>query len=210
MNKNQWLDRLSMRTDISKYLIHLTKPGKVEDESVDYIGILIKILKEQNLEGSTTESGFICGKTKAVCFQETPVSFIGQNTQYESKIRAGQKDPKIRYVGCGLIFPKEYIYLNGGRPVIYDKTENAKQYLPENQWWRIVDFDLSDDNKITDWTHEREWRVPGDLKFDLSKVAIVVPNHGAYQKLIDECRKIKEKDIIREIKSIINLGVIIW
>ena len=50
-----------------------------------------------------------------------------------------------------------------GRPVIYDKTISAKKYLPENEWWRIVNLDLSDEDRFIDWTHEREWRVPNDF-----------------------------------------------
>jgi len=38
------------------------------------------------------------------------------------------------------------------------------EWIPEEQKWRHVRFELG---KI-DWTHEREWRVPGDL--DLTKV----------------------------------------
>lgn len=54
------------------------------------------------------------------------------------------------------------MYKKGGRPVIYDQTIEAKKYLPESQHWRIVNFDLSNDDRLVDWTHEREWRVPDE------------------------------------------------
>lgn len=103
------------------------------------------------------------------------------------------------------MFTKPYIYKKGGRPVIYDKTVEAKKYLPRDQWWRIVNYDLSDENNIIDWTHEREWRVAGDLEFELSDISVVVPNDRAFKIIIKECNKVGI-DLINEVKSIINLG----
>ncbi len=71
------------------------------------------------------------------------------------------------------MFDKTYIYKKGGRPVIYDKTEEAKKYLTEDKWWRIVNLDLSDSNNIIDWTHEREWRVLNELTFELKMLVLL-------------------------------------
>ena len=103
------------------------------------------------------------------------------------------------------MFDKSFIYNNGGRPVIYDKKEAAKRYLPKEHWWKIVNFDLSDDEQIIDWTHEREWRVPNELEFELSDISVIVPNAKAYKIIIEKCRK-EGIDLINEVKSIINLG----
>ena len=50
------------------------------------------------------------------------------------------------------------------RPVIYDDPNIAKQYLKSNEYWRIVNLNLSNDNNFIDWSHEREWRLDGSLE----------------------------------------------
>ena len=159
----------------------------------------------KKLNGNTTESGFIVGNKSAVCFQESPIYSLSQNIYYEQKLFKDGKLKKRRYFGLGIMFTKPYIYKKGGRPVIYDKTVEAKKYLPRDQWWRIVNYDLSDENNIIDWTHEREWRVAGDLEFELSDISVVVPNDRAFKIIIKECNKVGI-DLINEVKSIINLG----
>lgn len=73
-----------------------------------------------------------------------------------------------------------------------------------------MNLDLTDHNNIVDWTHEREWRTPGNLEFELSKVAIIVPSHKMYKEFIQRCRAITNEDILTEIKSIMNLGALVF
>ena len=159
----EWRDRYRHRTDLSSYLVHLTKPkydnqGEILRDSME---VLNKILDSQKLKGSTTKTGFIIGSNKAVCFQDMPLSGVTQNTLFE-QIR-NKEEAKRRYVPIGIAFPKEYVYRKGGRPVLYEKKEIAEQILPPKEWWRIVNFNLEDDQNLIDWTHEREWRVKGNL-----------------------------------------------
>ncbi|PWX17093.1 hypothetical protein CYK66_01485 [Clostridium perfringens] len=115
------------------------------------------------------------------------------------------RSKKIRYRGIGLMFDKTYIYKKGGRPVIYDKTEEAKKYLTEDKWWRIVNLDLSDSNNIIDWTHEREWRVLNELTFELKNVSIVVGSNKVLKKVIKLCDD-EGIDIIDKIKGVTVLN----
>lgn len=66
---------------------------------------------------------------------------IAENLQYEEALRK-EENQKIRYLGFGIRFQKDFIYRQGGRPVIYDDKDEAKKYLPTNEWWRIVKLDL--------------------------------------------------------------------
>lgn len=200
MNIEEWIDRIYKRSDITSKLTHLTKGSG----TLDCIDILINILKEKKLKGSTTESGFIVGDRKAVCFQEVPLYSIAENLHYEYI----KRNKKVRYNAAGLIFQKQYIYNLGGRPVIYDKTSEAKSYLPSEQWWRIVNLDFSNCNEIIDWTHEREWRVPGEIEFELKDVTIIVPWIEDYQKIIEEFKK-DGIDLSLEVAGIINLSNVI-
>lgn len=205
MEMKKWKKRIAERSDMTTKLVHLTKPADFGDNKMSCLEVLIKIIKEKRLEGSTTESGFIVGSRKAVCFQDTPLYSLAQNVYYEQKLKSSGESKKIRYYGWGLIFDKKFIYKNNGRPVIYDNTLQAKEYLPDNQWWRIVNLDLSDENNIIDWTHEREWRVPEYLDFKLEDISIIVPNHKNFKKVIKEFDNIGI-DILNEVRSIINLG----
>ncbi|SIO34381.1 hypothetical protein SAMN05444166_3945 [Singulisphaera sp. GP187] len=196
----QWKARVASRADITGMLTHLTKPAPdVETKGMDDSKIavsatanLIKILKEARIKGSTTDKGFIIGKRPAVCFQELPHSGLIQNVEHESLRRKQNPDERIRYCGVGLCFSKAYIYRKGGRPVIYDKTSMLKRVLPSTDHWRIVNFDLSNDKNIIDWTHEREWRLPDDLTFMLntpSRPHIVLYDKACWDYFVEHSTK---------------------
>jgi hypothetical protein len=206
MNHDSWKNRIAERNDITGHLVHLTKAAEIDGEKYSAIEVLYKIIKDRELIGSTTKTGFICGRTSAVCLQEAPLYSLTQNIYYEQKVRAENKGMKIRYVGMGLMVTKPFAYKQGGRPVVYDKTSDAKEYLPESEWWRIVNLDLSNNENIIDWTHEREWRVPNNLEFSLSNISVILPNSKAYKKFIEMCEENGDEKIIKNVKSIINLG----
>lgn len=196
-----WKQRIRNRSDMSGYLYHLTR-GTSELNTLE---VLIKILKERKLRGSTTSSGFIVGGNTAVCFQDTTTYGLCQNSYHEQQLRKDDKNMKVRYRPIGLAFPKNYVYKLGGRPVIYEKTEDAKKLLDKDEWWRIVNFDLSDSKQVIDWTHEREWRVKGDFEFDLKMTYVVLVNENMYRSFISQV----DKTILENIKGIIVLDPIL-
>jgi hypothetical protein len=198
--------RIAQRSDITLSLVHLTR----DQEKLSGIDVLIKILTEQKLCGSDTSSGFIVGKTRAVCFQEAPIYSLAQNIYTEQVYRKANKNAKVRYLGFGISISKDVVYRKGGRPVIYDKTQIAKSYLPESEWWRIVNFDLSDAKAIIDWSHEREWRVPGDFEFSLSEVTILLPNAKAYQSFVKKCKDLGKEEILKSSQGIVQLGAVFY
>lgn len=201
-DKKKWLQRSASRSDITGQVTHLTKG--TEDEHA--IEVLIKILRARVLTGSTTASGFIVGNTPAVCFQEAPLYSICQNYQYEAK-DAEEYKRAARYTAYGLMFQKDYIYNKGGRPVLYEDTELAKTILPEDQWWRIVRLDLSNPESIIDWTHEREWRIPNNFEFDISKATIIVPNPEAYRNFY-EFSKFGGEDVASQVRTVLSVGAV--
>lgn len=201
-----WSRRIAERSDMSSAIIHLTR----ELDKIKVQEVLYKILSEQKILGSTTDSGFICGDIKAVCFQDTPLNSICQNVFFEQKQREQNSDYKIRYRAFGLMFEKPYAFSKGARPVIYDKTSDAKSYLPKNQWWRIVSLNLEDKDNIIDWTHEREWRCPGDFEFELSKVTILAVHQDAISYLSDEFNKKLGINLMSIIKGVITLKHLLY
>lgn len=201
MDEKNWRKRFKYRVDLSSRVTHLTK-GETAEEAFRN---LINILEERRIRGSKTSSGFICGKTPAVCLQEAPLTAIAENLQYEEKLRK-EENHKVRYLGFGIRFQKNFIYKKNGRPVVYDETNRAKEYLPENEWWRIVKLDLSNKEHIIDWTHEREWRVPGELCFEYSQCEIIVPNSKYYKKFVKYCLDKNREDILLKIRGIVVIA----
>lgn len=201
----QWLSRIANRSDLTGRATHLTKPscdtkGLSEDE-INQLATenLINILKDGVIYGSTTEKGFIVGETPAVCFQDAPFYSLVQNVEYELQRRRANPNERYRYCGVGLAFRKHYIFSKGGRPVFYEQTELAKKLLPEHEYWRIVNFKLLIENNPIDWTHEREWRLPNELKFELNSAHILL-----YDKKVcwDFFLKNCPEEIFREIYGI--------
>lgn len=204
----KWAARIQHRQDISGYVYHLTK-AEVDGNGnlkLSTLERLLKIIKERKINGSTTESGFITGNRKAVCFQDAPISGIVQNVLHEF-LNKDELGGKVRYTYIGLAFSKSYIFQNGGRPVFYEQKEIAKKILPYNEWWRIVDFNLMDKDNLIDWSHEREWRMPTDeFHFNLSKCHILLPNGDIHKELVE---KLPLEDL-KTISGIIQISPLVF
>lgn len=184
----EWLKRMSNRTDIGGYLTHLTKGNN----EMDAVEVLIKILNEKTIKAS---DGFTIDKEKVVCFQDAPLYGIVQNLIYEEAHFKGRK----RYEGTGLMLAKPYMFNKGCRPVIYETRENSNE-LFSNVKWRIVTTDYKKE-KVVDWSHEREWRFKGNLEFELDKVCVILNNSKDYAFFISNV----DKEILSKIQGIITL-----
>lgn len=202
MDVKQWHERISRRSDFSCGLVHLTKGTKNRTT----IQTLIKILNDKELIGGT---GYICGNNSVVCFQDVPLQSLSENIFYEQKLHHEDGNP-IRYSAFGLRFSKDFIYKNGGRPVLYEQTEIAKKILPEEEHWRIVCLDLKNSNNVTDWTHEREWRIKGNLKFEWKDVEILLSQEYDIKRFLEECNKSGIPNILDEVKGIITLKSVLF
>ena len=185
LSGDEFLDK---KRDFSPLLVHLTK------DDFDYDGefvisakdVLDTILSEQTLRAfnhfclfspNLTESQNISlqDKFKVVCFTETP---IDQIDVLISKVSGRNFEPKP----YGLVFKKDYIRQQGGNPVFYITKEIAKPlwslYWPlcdkaEEQSFGAVCKLLALVNRcdeMIDFHWEREWRVVGDLQFNLTDI----------------------------------------
>jgi hypothetical protein len=182
----------------------------------DALDVLMEILESGIIKGSGKE-GFINGSTTAACFQDTPMYSLGQMYYQEKLLK--EKDGKgaadgadrtdFRYTLHGLAFDKKTIWDQGGRPVIYEETEIAKKFLTPDQWWRIVNLNLHDMTNLTDWTHEREWRVPGDFRFNLPGTFIILPGHKAFKKFLVHPKQ-KEHDFLSKVCAVIPLSPVLF
>jgi hypothetical protein len=103
-----------------------------------------------------------------VCFSEAPLATLPSglvNEKYYS-----------RYSPFGIMVSKQWLFAQGGRPVIYE-TDQEYNDLPETHRWRHVCYELREDFFPVDFTWEREWRINCDyLDFDEASANIVVPD----------------------------------
>ncbi|WP_318484360.1 hypothetical protein [Photobacterium leiognathi] len=206
-NYDKWGQRFAERNDMSAYLVHLTR----ESDSIGHENaVLAKILSEKKLNGSSTSSGFICGPDTAVCFQDAPLYSICQSVYYEQKLREQDSSLKVRYSPMGLMFSKGVVYKSGGRPVIYEKTEIAKNILAEDEWWRIVNLNYDNPDSLIDWTHEREWRVKGDFHFQLEDTTLIVVDMDEAKKINKLYKEANGRDLFDLLGGIIVLDKILY
>lgn len=201
---DDWSERLYRRPDLPRFAVHLTRRRIVDGKQLSDVQVLVKILSEQKLIGSSTSSGFIIGRRDAVCFHATPIHSLVANHFFERDYQKQNPGQPMRYSLCGLMFDLPFLFGRGGRPVIYDKSDEAKAYLPEDQHWRIVDFDLGNSQGFTDWTHEREWRAPGDLEFSLQDVVVVVGHRDQYREFVRCCNELAKLNILESIRGLVS------
>lgn len=155
MNSKRYQTALS-RDDISKWLVHFTKPGLIDGSFFEAGVVLRFIINSQRIKASTAESITRYYLNGAACFYDVPP----QNWIELIKTNPSGRQP------YGVIVSKAAFWARGGRPAIY--TENPDSPLwPSHERFRLITTALNRAEPI-DWTHEREWRVPSDLVLDLS------------------------------------------
>lgn len=200
MNREEWIERYVHRMDITSRLTHLTR-GNNDDEAFQN---LCKILLEKQLIAG---SGYINGSRPACCFQEAPILSIAENLNYEKR-KFEEKGNGKRYSPFGIRTMKHDIYAMGGRPVFYGNKDEYKKLLPENEYWRIVDFEFGE-STVVDWTHEREWRLPQNYNFSYNKIEVILPGEEYYKKFVEWCLNEKHLNILTEISGIITIDSVI-
>lgn len=106
-----------------------------------------------------------------------------------------------RYEPCGIGFSKQFVFNQGAAPAIYVRGDEWPQIdaLPQPLRSRAVRFwpgavpegaEVVPQNLTrSEWLHEREWRVPGDLDFGWDDVGfVIVPDAAWYDSYIEDVR----------------------
>jgi len=191
-------NRVALRSDLTLRLTHLTKARRKIEPSVSFgrkgqaaasaLDMLMEILESGKLKGSTG-ARYINGRRKAVCFQEIPIVALGEMFYQEKLLKEAGGEPvdeaDFRYNLFGLSFSKSYVWKRSGRSVVYEQRSVARRMLPAEDWWRIVDTNWHNPTeKLVDWTHEREWRVPDDFEFHLKDAIVLLPGPTAWKAFL--------------------------
>lgn len=176
--REDWKDLTESRNVGSLYLTHLIR-GRSDEEAYN---TLLKILEKGFLRASFSRRNncdTVKGNQKVVCFQDTSFDVM-------QEIITGEKwlDREQGYREFGIQMPKEILFYNGARPVIYDKANEIMGLIDESIYWRVVNLDLNIATwQYVDWTHEHEWRIIGNVSLKEYTFYIVVKSN-AYKELL--------------------------
>jgi hypothetical protein len=141
----------------SAMLTHFTRTAK----TTTAIDNLIAILEHATIRGGRR---MVRGGACAVCLFDAALPDL--RTILVRKNRR-------RYEPYGLAIDRRYAFAHGARPVIYLPWREAREIVAPREYWRVVTIEI-DRHPPVDWTHEREWRVPGDLPLDPRTTAALV------------------------------------
>lgn len=173
---------LEKKHDFSPFLVHLTR----DNDEFCARDVLKTILDENTLRAynhycyfskalNESQSAAIQNKFRVVCFTETPIDQI--DVLLSPVVgRAFKPEP------YGLVFKKNYIRGKGGNPVfyvtkqiakpmydlLYEEHIRGKKQVPEQLCKLLALVSVCEEGN--DWHWEREWRIVGDLKFDLNDI----------------------------------------
>lgn len=167
------------RSDLSENLIHLIRQADIDHA----FNVLWKIMTQQQFLGGT---GYIAGGHYCcVCFTEAPLSML---TSYiEARRQHPATDGRIFYP-MGVMVTKRWAFAAGGRPVIYQPSDDQKLLDPSIQH-RHVAYDLGAPYEV-DWTHEREWRIKAtQVSFTPCDVTIILPKRHWARVLVEHYAK---------------------
>ena len=171
-----------VRDDLSNRLIHLTRDADDKLASDKFLEILLA----RRVNGSRRD---IRGGQLCVCLTEAPISKLAMTI-------AQANQQAFRYRPFGIILTKEWVFSNGGRPVIYQKNDEF-DLLPDALKYRHVRFEPGE----CDYTWEREWRVPTNaLLLEPAQTTVVVPTRTWAMK-IREGYVAQQQEKLRSLRS---------
>ena len=192
--EKDWVKAYRHRSDATTYLTHLTR-GENGKTSIQ---VLKQILDDKKIIANNKLS-FVVDNSIVVSFMDCTLYSTAQQTFFNAINK--KEGTLLEYEPVGLIFNKSYAFSKGVRPVFYEKEEVAKEILNQKEWWRIVDFDLSNPEAIIDRTMEREWRFNSDFEFELEEATIVLANFRTY----DILKEAFGEQILSEVKGVVIL-----
>lgn len=188
---------MSNRPDVSDYLCHFTagRPpliGKtVEENQTNQFATmsakekLISILESKTIKASKLPW---TGRN-AVCLTECPWASLLDHAE--------------RYSPYGVGFTKPHVFAAGGGPVYYVRADHwSKQTWDSHLKTFVTPFwpgyrpsNLKTDEHLggstVDYSHEREWRVPHDFRFEYHQIAFVVV--ATYEDMAQFPKELKDQ-----------------
>ena len=158
-----------IRSDMSNCLVHLTLAATEAAAAEAFLSIV----SSRELRGSSRD---IRGGYKCVCFSEAPLAVLVHSLALPAV-------HGLRYAPFGVIVAKDWLFTQGGRPVVYQPEEEF-DLLSEDIRYRHVRYDPT---KGPDYSWEREWRIrTSALSLHLAKVTFIVPTRSWEEHFFEE------------------------
>jgi len=188
-----------VRRDMGSMLFHFTRAStektlKIETGKSSSIhtagsasGVLNKILHESKLIGTSHWTyGF-----PSISFTEAPIQEF--NSIFSLAEIAATEDERPRYEPYGIAVSKEWLFEQGGRPVIYGHPSELNE-MTESQKYRFVPYNPTNG---TDFTWEREWRINTEsLQLDPEHTLVVLPtSEEAFELVYGFSNEVPEWDV---------------
>lgn len=171
--------------DLSRYLVHMTRtPERLADI------VLSGRIEARTSLGVGGKYRTVARAHRTVCLTEMPLAEIHRMAERERR--------------CGIAFPIDMVRAEGGQPVWYlDETSTQHAGVEkvmadlsrtgdwEHPLWSLTPFidSVVSDPRLgknrRDWRWQREWRLQGDLVFDLKDVAVLIDFDGGEQPFLD-------------------------
>jgi hypothetical protein len=198
------------RPDFSEYVVHFTKPKAPLGLSTHRTDANLLQIKAQDarkrLENILSQKQIIATpmpwiNAKAVCFTECVWDSLLQHCKH--------------YSAYGVGFHKSVLMNQGGGPALYmrrDLKDFQRSHKPNGGGWSpqlepfITDFnpeygpeDLKNrwaPKKSVDFSHEREWRVPGDFRFTRADIAFIIVDVPLDVTALNLSRDLEAKTLI--------------
>ncbi|MGP9695863.1 hypothetical protein ACT3TZ_14750 [Brachybacterium sp. AOP25-B2-12] len=169
-------------SDLSRWLVHLTRS---EDD-------LISILTTGTIEarapfGAGRYYSGVQHLHQSVCLTETPLHELGRMTSRRP---------------WGIVFDKERLRMKLDAQPVWYLSDPSPQWqalraamddaedMPDAPIWQLTPYIDGVRNRQSkrpnDWRWEREWRVRGDLEFELSDVSMIVSSEAGATAILDE------------------------
>ncbi len=133
---------------------------------------LLTILNDRLIRGSAR---MVRGGARVVCLFDSPLVELSAVLT---------RNNRRRYEPFGIAVDKRYAFTQGARPVIYMPFGEASAILGNEEMWRVVSIDMTR-NPPVDWTHEREWRVRGDLALQADRCVVLVESWRDGEEIYD-------------------------
>ena len=213
---------IDKRSDLSRYLVHLTRDYDGESAYDN----LINILKTKNIEARNYHCLFspkirkmdisdkLNNSFKTVCFTETPLNQI-------TNLTTDIPNRNIKLKPYGVVFWRDQLLDKGANPAIYlnAKGTDLRDYLiqqfdnqfkdiktlgklkrEDDYYYEIIQYFslINVINDKYDFSWEREWRFHGDFKFNYrNMVAIVCKNPEEFENRCEEELQAKALNFIK-------------
>jgi hypothetical protein len=170
---------------MSEYVVHFTKPNGGFG-AWDVLARILEcgVIEARNSFGAARQLGALHPTQQCTCYSEIPLDRLDRLVERRSPYGIGFNQEVLLRRGGARVW-----YLDRDTPVqqiAYGMTSVMGGIDPADPIWRLTPFiDYPGDYGGTDYRFEweREWRLPGDLDFEVDEVSFLLAPAAGHDEL---------------------------